>query len=204
MNELKSISFRKAKYLTSAASLSQLPADKGAEVAFIGRSNAGKSSAINLITGIKGLARISKTPGRTQMINLFQFEEECRLVDLPGYGYAKVPKLIKARWEKLVDNYLESRQCLKGMMIVMDARHPLKELDIQMLRWAGKAKLPVHILLSKADKLNTNSGQNSLHSTVKFLEKNHPHEISVQLFSSQTHLGLSEARKLLNEWYYTE
>src|SRR3990167_4585207 len=117
--------YQQAKYLTSAPELDQLPPDKGSEVAFIGRSNAGKSSALNVITGIKGLARISKTPGRTTMINFFALNDHYRLVDLPGYGYAKAPRTVQARWEKAVDEYLKKRDCLKGLVIIMDIRHPL-------------------------------------------------------------------------------
>src|SRR3990167_9096610 len=133
--------YQQAKYLTSAPELDQLPPDKGSEVAFIGRSNAGKSSALNIITGIKGLARISKMPGRTQMINFFALNERLRLVDLPGYGYAKVPRMIKERWEQTVDSYLKERRCLKGLVVIMDVRYPLKELDEDIITWAVKCRL---------------------------------------------------------------
>ena len=147
------IHFQKAVYLTSAVAVSQLPPDEGVEVAFIGRSNSGKSSALNTITGIKRLARTSSTPGRTQMINLFSLSDDCRIVDLPGYGYAKAPKPVQQRWEKVTHEYLESRQCLRGLVLIMDVRHPLKEQDLQMIHWATSCNLALHIILSKADKL---------------------------------------------------
>lgn len=161
--------YQGAKYLTSAAEYGQLPLDEGAEVAFIGRSNAGKSSALNVITGIKGLARISKTPGRTQMINFFSLNEYERLVDLPGYGYAKVPRMIKKRWKELIDNYLKNRQCLKGLVVVMDIRHPLKEIDGDIVEWAVNYSIPVHILLTKSDKISQNASKKTLEKSKKQL-----------------------------------
>ena len=133
--------------------LAQCPNDDGCEIAFAGRSNAGKSSAINTLTRNKGLARTSKTPGRTQLINFFQLDEGKRLVDLPGYGYAKVPIAMKRKWDKHLAEYLQLRQSLAGLILLMDIRHPLQEFDLQMLNWAAQAGLPVHILLTKSDKL---------------------------------------------------
>src|SRR6056297_1051377 len=135
-------SYRQAHYTVSATQLSELPADTGIEVAFAGRSNAGKSSAINTITEQKSLARISKTPGRTQMINFFNLDNDNKLVDLPGYGYAKVPEKMKIRWQQTLGKYLETRQALAGLMLMMDIRHPLKEFDLQMIKWANNAELP--------------------------------------------------------------
>ena len=192
--------YQQAKFLISAAKLAQLPKDHGIEVAFAGRSNAGKSSAINVITGIKGLARTSKTPGRTQLINLFEFDKNRRLVDLPGYGYAKVPAEIKQRWQHTLELYLQSRECLKGLMLIMDIRHPLKEFDQHMIDWAFQSKLNVHILLTKADKLSRSAGQATLHNVKKEL-KEYEGLVTVQTFSALNKEGLIPARKQLDEWY---
>ena len=149
----ETISFAKAQFLLSAPTLSQCPDDTGCEVAFAGRSNAGKSSAINVLTRQGKLARTSKTPGRTQLINFFSLTEHCRLVDLPGYGYAKVPKAVKQRWDEHLAEYLQRRQSLRGLILLMDVRHPLQDFDRQMVLWADQSDMPVHILLTKADKL---------------------------------------------------
>lgn len=193
------INYQQAAFLLSAASLHHLPLDTGAEVAFVGRSNAGKSSALNCITGIKGLARTSKTPGRTQLINLFQLDSQRRLVDLPGYGYAKVSLASKESWQALVNRYLTHRASLKGLILVMDIRHPLKPMDWQLLNWTADMNLPVHILLTKADKLNRDPANRTLIKTKQAL-CNEAKLISVQLFSSQKGLGVEEARKQLDEW----
>ncbi|MCH9644070.1 MAG: ribosome biogenesis GTP-binding protein YihA/YsxC [Gammaproteobacteria bacterium] len=198
MNEKQD--YQKAQYLTSAAELKQLPQDKGWEVAFIGRSNAGKSSALNAITGIKGLARTSSTPGRTQMINLFNLDDDRRLVDLPGYGYAKVPRTVQERWIENTNEYLKTRDCLKGLVVVMDVRHPLKDSDIQLIEWTTACELSIHILLTKSDKLNNSEQKNTLMKVQKEL-KQFGDKISVQLFSSIKKIGIDEARGLLNEWF---
>ncbi|WP_417549627.1 ribosome biogenesis GTP-binding protein YihA/YsxC [Methylophaga sp.] len=192
--------YRSAHYTVSATQLSQLPPDLGYEVAFAGRSNAGKSSAINTITGIKALARISKTPGRTQMINFFHLDDERALVDLPGYGYAKVPEKMKLKWQATLSKYLETRQSLRGLMLMMDIRHPLKNFDLQMLGWAKQAELPIHILLTKSDKLGRGAGGNALQQVRKEL-KEAGLEASVQLFSSLNHQGRDEAIQVLDEWF---
>lgn len=192
--------YRKAYYNGSATELSQLPEDQGYEVAFAGRSNAGKSSAINCITEISALARTSKTPGRTQMINFFSFDDERALVDLPGYGYAKVPEKMKLKWQHTLAQYLETRQCLRGMMLMMDIRHPLKPFDIQMLTWANQADLPVHILLTKSDKLKKGAGKQSLLSVRNELKKLSLNA-SVQLFSSLNKSGKEEATQKLDDWF---
>jgi len=192
--------YRQAHYTISATQLSELPDDTGIEVAFAGRSNAGKSSAINTITGIKALARTSKTPGRTQMINFFNMDEGRSLVDLPGYGYAKVPEKMKIRWQQTLGKYLETRQSLRGLMLMMDIRHPLKEFDIQMIMWANHAKLPVHILLTKSDKLKRGAAMASLHSVSSELKKRDL-EASMQLFSSLKTLGKEEAIQKLDSWF---
>ena len=145
--------YRQARFLTSAASLRQLPGDEGREVAFAGRSNAGKSSAINALTGRRSLARTSRTPGRTRLINFFEIGERRRLVDLPGYGYAKVPRSMSREWGDLVGKYLESRASLAGVVILMDIRYPLTDLDATLLDWCAAADLPVLAVLTKADKL---------------------------------------------------
>ena len=141
------------KYMLGAANLKQLPEDEGIEVAFAGRSNAGKSSALNRLTGQRSLARTSKTPGRTQLINLFSLQDNNRLVDLPGYGYARVAKSVKEHWQKTLIQYLQKRDCLKALVILMDIRHPCKEMDLSMINWALNANLKVLVLLSKSDKL---------------------------------------------------
>ncbi|HID44384.1 MAG TPA: YihA family ribosome biogenesis GTP-binding protein [Chromatiaceae bacterium] len=191
--------FRQAHFLTSAAKFSQCPPDEGYEVAFAGRSNAGKSSAINVICDHRGLAKTSKTPGRTQLLNFFALDEERRLVDLPGYGYARVSVSIKKDWQGNLATYLEKRQCLKGLILMMDARHPLKDFDVQMLEWAAHIDLPVHVLLTKADKLKKGPASAS-YQKVKAALKDMEGELSVQLFSSLKKTGVAEAHQKLNQW----
>ena len=198
LSQLK-INYQKATFLLSAAALHHLPLDGGAEVAFVGRSNAGKSSALNCITRIKGLARTSKTPGRTQLINLFQLDDQRRLVDLPGYGYAKVSLATKKKWQDLVNRYLTMRQCLKGLVLVMDIRHPLKPMDMQLIDWATNINLPVHILLTKADKLNRDPANRTLIKTKQAICDG-TKLISVQLFSSQNNFGAEAAHEQLDKW----
>lgn len=154
--------FRIASYVLSAHELKQLPRDAGIEVAIAGRSNAGKSSAINTFTDQKALARTSKTPGRTQQIVIFELDENRRIADLPGYGYAKVPLKLKAHWRKIMQRYFETRSCLKGVVLVMDIRHPMREFDQQMLSWCHAEEVPCHILLTKADKLKRGPAQSTL------------------------------------------
>ena len=137
------IHLTKATFTISAPDIRRLPADSGIEVAFAGRSNAGKSSALNTLTNQRSLARTSKTPGRTQLINIFEIAENKRLVDLPGYGFAKVPMEMKKKWQKALGEYLEKRECLKGLVILMDIRHPLKDLDMDLIKWAAEGELPV-------------------------------------------------------------
>lgn len=191
--------FISTQFLTSAARLSQAPVDEGHEVAFAGRSNAGKSSALNVISGHKGLARTSKTPGRTQLINFFEVTPEARLVDLPGYGYAKVPPEVKAQWQRHLTAYLEQRQSLTGLILLMDVRHPLTDFDRQMLGWCQSARLPVHVLLTKADKLKRGAAQNTLLKVKRELSGLHP-DASVQLFSALDGSGLDAARARLAAW----
>ena len=191
--------YRKAAYLTSAAKLSQCPPDEGWEVAFAGRSNAGKSSAINSLTGNSKLAKTSRTPGRTQLINFFELSEQQRLVDLPGYGFAKVPLAVKREWTKQLENYLQQRQCLRGLVLLMDVRHPLQAFDRQMLDWALAAEMPVHILLTKADKLKKGPATSTLLKVRAELE---PHRglVSAQLFSALKHTGHEQLLAVLNGW----
>ncbi len=191
--------FITAEFLTSAARVSQAPADIGHEAAFAGRSNAGKSSALNIITNHKGLARTSKTPGRTQLINFFTVTPNARLVDLPGYGYAKVPAEVKAQWERHLNAYLEQRQSLAGLILLMDVRHPLTDYDQKMLGWCQASDLQVHILLTKADKLKRGAAQNSLLSVRRALGPLHA-KATVQLFSALDGTGLDEARAQLAAW----
>ena len=191
-----SLSFNTAQFLTSAAKLAQCPHDEGSEVAFCGRSNAGKSSAINALTRQKSLARTSKTPGRTQLINFFAISEEVRLVDLPGYGYAKVPMAVKDHWHQHLDEYLRNRQCLKGMVLLVDIRHPLKEFDEMMMDWSAEVHLPMHILLTKADKLKRGGQQNALLG----LKKRLPDHMSTQVFSATKKLGLDTLQSTVADW----
>jgi len=151
---MKTNPFRAAQFVTSAAELRQLPADAGAEIAFAGRSNAGKSSALNAICDQTALARTSKTPGRTQLLNVFALDDARRLVDLPGYGYAKVPEAMRERWRSLIDQYLRERDSLRAVVLIMDSRHPLKEFDQQMLAYCRDIGLACHCILTKADKLS--------------------------------------------------
>jgi GTP-binding protein len=194
------LNYNQIQFLKSANYLSQLPIDAGSEVAFAGRSNAGKSSALNAMTGITRMARTSKTPGRTQLINFFSLDPDRRLVDLPGYGYAKVPASIKQHWERMLTDYLMKRNSLKGVVLVMDIRHPLKDLDWQMIEWIlSTNRIPLHILLTKADKLKYGAIQQTRLSVQAAL-KNYEPWISVQTFSALAKSGIEEAQQKLNEW----
>ena len=199
---IESVNFKRAKFLLSAPTLRQCPEDSGCEIAFAGRSNAGKSSAINTLTDNKNMARTSKTPGRTQLINYFEVGQDKRLVDLPGYGYAKVPKAVKAKWDHHLAEYLQLRQSLVGLILLMDIRHPLQDYDQQMLNWAAQAGLPVHVLLTKADKLKRGPAKSSLLAVDKRLREMDPGYtlLSVQVFSSLKKIGLVELERQLNNW----
>jgi len=193
--------YSQALFLKSAARVDQLPEDTGYEVAFAGRSNAGKSSALNCLTNIRQLARTSKTPGRTQLINLFTLaDEHHRLVDLPGYGYAKVALKIKRDWQENLAHYLDVRQSLKGLVLLMDIRHPLKDLDQMMINWAIQRQLPVHLLLTKADKLSRGQAQSTLLQVRKHYAM-FESLISVQTFSSLRKQGVDELIAVLNQWF---
>ncbi len=196
------LNFQATQFLLSAPTLAQCPADEGREVAFAGRSNAGKSSAINTLTRNKGMARISKTPGRTQLINHFSLSDHQRIVDLPGYGFAKVPLAMKKRWDQHLAEYLQQRQSLAGLILLMDIRHPLQSYDEQMLRWALQADLPVHVLLTKSDKLKRGPAQASMLQVSKFLSALDSSDelFSVQTFSSLKKQGLEQLEAVLNSW----
>ena len=190
------ISLETIQFLKSAAKLSQYPADHGLEVAFCGRSNAGKSSAINYLTGLNKLARTSKTPGRTQLINFFSVSDQFRLVDLPGYGYAKVPTALKRDWHENIDNYLRHRDSLCGLVLLMDIRHPLKPFDRTMLDWCTGAEMPLHILLTKCDKLKRGAQQAALLQVKREVGK----LASIQLFSSTQKIGQKILLNQLADW----
>lgn len=193
--------FQNAKFFTTVNHLKDLP-DTPAEIAFVGRSNAGKSSAINTLTNHVRLAYVSKTPGRTQHINFFELENGNFMVDLPGYGYAQVPEAIRAHWVKLLGDYLQQRRQLIGLILIMDSRHPLKALDIQMLDFFHITGRPVHILLSKADKLSKNDQIKTLATVKKSLKPyTDRQKISVQLFSSLKKQGMDEVNQVVGSWF---
>ena len=193
--------FQNAKFFTTVNHLKDLP-DTPAEIAFVGRSNAGKSSAINTLTNHVRLAYVSKTPGRTQHINFFELENGNFMVDLPGYGYAQVPEAIRAHWVKLLGDYLQQRRQLIGLILIMDSRHPLKALDIQMLDFFYITGRPVHILLSKADKLSKNDQIKTLAAVKKSLKPyTERQKISVQLFSSLKKQGMDEVNQVVGSWF---
>lgn len=193
--------FQNAKFFTTVNHLKDLP-DTPAEIAFVGRSNAGKSSTINTLTNHVRLAYVSKTPGRTQHINFFELENGNFMVDLPGYGYAQVPEAIRAHWVKLLGDYLQQRRQLIGLILIMDSRHPLKALDIQMLDFFHITGRPVHILLSKADKLSKNDQIKTLAAVKKSLKPyTERQKISVQLFSSLKKQGMDEVNQVIGSWF---
>ncbi len=195
--------YHQTRFLISAAHLSGVPEDQGLEIAFAGRSNAGKSSAINVLTAQKSLARTSKTPGRTQLLNFFSISEQRRFVDLPGYGYAKVPEQVKKKWYQLLESYLHNRKSLCGIILVMDIRHPLTDFDRQMIAWCEHSELPLHILLTKADKLKYGAAKNTLLKVAKELEVVEL-SISVQMFSALKKIGIDEAHAVLDDWFSSE
>jgi GTP-binding protein len=195
---------QKAKFLTSANHINELPEDDGLEIAFAGRSNAGKSSAINSLSRQNRLAYVSKQPGRTQLVNFFEIEEKKYLVDLPGYGYAKVPESMRKHWQKTLPTYLQQRQSLVGLVIVMDIRNPLTALDINMLDWFAPRQKPIHVLLTKCDKLSKDKQNKTLFSVQKELENQwstfYQTPCTAQLFSSLKKIGLEEADGVLETW----
>lgn len=194
--------FEKARYQVSAAKLGQCPPDEGREVAFAGRSNAGKSSALNTLTRNSKLARTSKTPGRTRLFNFFELDAQRRLVDLPGYGYAKVPPAMKAQWERQIDQYLRRRTSLAGLILVMDIRHPLSAFDRMMIDWGAACTMPIHVLLTKSDKLKKGGRVQQYHAVKKELAV-HP-GVTVQMFSSLDGDGVDTLALKLMEWLQTD
>ncbi len=187
-----------ARFMLSVPEPQQAPPDIGYEVAFAGRSNAGKSSALNALTQRKSLARTSKTPGRTQHLVFFELDGERRLVDLPGYGFARVPEKIRRHWGEAMAQYLAERRSLRGLVLLMDVRHPLTDFDKQMLQWCQHARMPVHILLTKADKLKRGAASAALLKVQKALADQA--DVSVQLFSALKHTGVAQARAKLDSW----
>lgn len=196
----RKIDYHRAVFLKSAPTLADCPPDQGVEVAFAGRSNAGKSSALNALTRQGKLARTSKTPGRTRLMNFFALAPGQRLVDLPGYGYAKVPKAMKAEWDQHLAHYLRARSSLRGLVLLMDIRHPLQTFDQHMLAWAAEAALPVHVLLTKADKLNRGPAQATLLGVRREVARVGLAEVTAQTFSAQTGLGLPALEARLSDW----
>lgn len=196
----KSYNYHVTHFVTSAPNICHLPVDEGIEVAFAGRSNAGKSSALNTLTNQRSLARTSKTPGRTQLINLFEVEEGYRLVDLPGYGYAAVPEEKKYKWQRALDEYLQMRNCLKGLVVLMDIRHPLKDFDQQIIQWSADIGTPVLVLLTKADKLASGVRKAQLNilreAVLPFMG-----DIQVEVFSATKKIGVDKLSQKLNIWF---
>jgi GTP-binding protein len=202
----------RARYLLAAHNPRQLPPDGGYEVAFAGRSNAGKSSALNALCQQNALARVSKTPGRTQQLVFFDVtagsggaadvapEQARYLVDLPGYGYAKVPQDLQAHWQAFLDGYFGSRMALRGLVVVMDIRHPLKDYDRQMLGYAVQRGLPAHVLLTKADKLGRGAAGNVLQAVRRELSNAFGDTVGVQTFSGESKQGVDEAREVVGRW----
>jgi GTP-binding protein len=190
---------RNIEFVTTVADTQALPPAHGAEVAFVGRSNAGKSSALNALAQRKRIAFVSKTPGRTQHINFFRVGNNRYLVDLPGYGYAAVPAAARAHWNELIGGYLQTRSCLRGVVLIMDARHPLTQLDRQLLAWLKPAGRPVHVLLSKSDKLSRRAASSTLSSIEAALLRDFVN-CSVQLFSSTHKIGIVEAAAKVQGW----
>lgn len=192
--------YNQATFSISAPDISHLGPDEGIEIAFAGRSNAGKSSALNKLTRQKNLARTSKTPGRTQLINVFSLDEDRRLVDLPGYGYAQVPLEVKKKWQKSLGEYLQKRDSIKGLVVLMDIRHPFKDLDQELIYWAVAADLPVLALLTKADKLKSGKRKTQLlmarEAAMAFCG-----DVSVEAFSSTNGIGLDKLQQKLDSWY---
>lgn len=192
--------YHQAKFINSAPRLQDAPPDQGKEIAFAGRSNAGKSSAINTLVQQNALARVSKTPGRTQLLNFFEIDAERKLVDLPGYGYAKVPIAIKRDWQQMMENYLKNRKALCGIVLVMDIRHPMTEFDWQMIEWCEHSKLPLHILLTKADKLKFGAAKNTLLQVQRELSQTSI-VVTLQLFSALNKVGIDDVHQILDEWF---
>jgi GTP-binding protein len=202
---LQNVYFQNAYFLLGAARLEQLPADQGSEVAFAGRSNAGKSSALNALCGRRALSRVSRTPGRTQEMNVFGLppDAQCRLIDLPGSGYAKVPPNLRERWAERLEQYLRQRASLRGVILIMDIRHPLTPVDRALLDQVIRAGRAAHLVLTKADKIARGEAQRQLYATVRTLEEAGI-SASLQLFSAQTRAGVEDLESLLREWLWED
>ena len=199
---IKTHNYQATHFVISAPDIRHLPEDTGIEVAFAGRSNAGKSSALNALTQQKSLARTSKTPGRTQLINLFEVTEGCRVVDLPGYGYAEVPEAMKRKWQAALGEYLQKRDCLRGLVVLMDIRHPLKDLDMQMIEWAVAMQVAVLALLTKADKLASGARKKQLMAVRDALtDLSETGDIQVEYFSALKKIGIDKLRLKLDTWF---
>lgn len=194
------LNYQQTKFLISAPNIQSMPPEEGIEVAFVGRSNAGKSTALNTLTRQKNLARTSKTPGRTQLINVFETAPLCKLVDLPGYGYAAVPEKMKLQWQRELGRYLQQRQCLKGLVVLMDIRHPLKDLDQQMIQWAVTSDKSVLLLLTKGDKLSQSARMKQL-KMVREAILPFQGDIQVEVFSSLNKQGVDKLADKLNFWF---
>ncbi len=194
------VPYQNMKFMLSVVRMDDAPADEGWEVAFAGRSNAGKSSGLNALASQNSLARTSKTPGRTRELNYFEIDAQRRIVDLPGYGYAKVSRQMQNQWRKLLDDFLQNRQSLQGILIFMDIRHPMSNYDLQLIDWCEQSQLPLHILLTKADKLGYGAAKSTLLKIQRELE---PANIpaSAQTFSSLKKTGLDEAYEVLDSWF---
>lgn len=193
------VDYRAVHFLCSAQRPRDYPPDEGLEVAFAGRSNAGKSSAINAVTGRRDIARTSKTPGRTQLLNFFALDPQRRLVDLPGYGYARVPEAVRRQWRGMVERYLGQRRSLRGIVVVLDIRRGLTDLDLQLLRWCAAARLPIHLLASKSDKLGRGAATEALRAIGRDLEREGL-TATRQLFSASRGTGIDRARERLDHW----
>ncbi len=195
--------FHRCQFFKSAQDPADFPPESGPEVAFAGRSNAGKSSALNALVGHRTLARVSKTPGRTRLINFFELATGARLVDLPGYGYAKVPAAIRLQWRGLIESYIEHRATLRGVVILMDVRHPHSDTDRQLLEWLQALGRPAHVLITKSDKLSRGAAEKALIAAQRELPKFHA-SVSAQLFSAPRKTGLPELLARLQAWFETE
>ena len=200
MDNLPAIDYRKTRFLTSSPDLARLPKDLGIEIAFAGRSNAGKSSALNTICDQSNLAKTSKTPGRTRLINLFQVLKDFTLVDLPGYGYAKVSDSMKREWQKSMSEYLQKRMALRGLVVVMDIRHPLKDHDRLIIDWSIAANLPCLLLLTKCDKIGINKSKEII-GQLKYQLSEFGGNFTLIAFSSLKKIGVEETRQVLTSWY---
>ncbi|UDG80046.1 ribosome biogenesis GTP-binding protein YihA/YsxC [Candidatus Steffania adelgidicola] len=200
MSLTKSYNYHITHFMKSAATIQDLSVDNGIEIAFVGRSNSGKSSAINILTNQKNLARTSKIPGRTQLINLFEVEQGIRLVDLPGYGYAAVPENVKRNWQQAISEYLQKRDSLKGLVIFMDIRHPMKELDRKIVAWAANVNIPILVLLTKADKLSPEKCKAQL-KLVRKVVLEFIGDVQIATFSAVKKQGVDTLWQKLDVWF---